>query len=484
MRRSEFGILTIMAALLLAGCAQTVAPKMATSPTTREKSDWRQVNDRLFSGEARDVQQLATRAYVWGMPLVAAAQIRANFSAPNGDSPGVPINRFTHRRKLAGPEMRVGVGPNNDTIYSLAWLDLSDGPLILTTPDFGKRYYTFSINLGDTSAAQSLGQRTHGSQMPPLFIHGPGYNGPVPADMVDVPSTTRYVNLAGRILVGGPEEYALVHALQDRIALTSWADWQAGRHVPPAPKSSRPLSDPARPVPEELRFFDMLGRVMQDWVAQPHEVAMIRSLDALGISTAHGFEPARLSPQARIAIIAGLAEGQRLVRERSLQLGVQQNGWTTNYAGPRFGDDYLLRAGVAKDQIYVAIPEEAVYPIGRIDAQGHQLNGGGHYRIHFAPDQLPPVHAFWSITAYDDTGFMMPNPINRYSVGDRTHGLIKDCDGGVTIILSADTPATGQQVNWLPVVSGQPFFLMMRLYQPKAEILERRWMPPPIEVMH
>ncbi|WP_164844058.1 DUF1214 domain-containing protein, partial [Croceicoccus ponticola] len=134
--------------------------------------------------------------------------------------------------------------------------------------------------------------------------------------------------------------------------------------------------------------------------------------------------------------------------EASLTLGTQQNGWTTNYRGPRFGTDWLLRAAVAKDQIYVAIPEEAVYPIGRVDADGRPLHGAKRYRIRFAADALPPVNAFWSITAYDDLGHMIPNPINRYSVGDRTAGLIREPDGSVVVTVASTPPAHGEGQNW------------------------------------
>lgn len=439
----------------------------------------------LFSEPTDDARILAKRAYVWGMPLVEAARIRERFTstAQDGDVPGQPLNQFKHRRKLSGPEMKAGVGPNNDTVYSLAWVDLADGPLVITAPDFGERYYTFSINLADSSGEQSLGQRTHGGQLPPMFLHGPGHDGAVPAGMVSVPSPTRYVNVAGRILVRGPEEYAQVGALQDRLQIHSWKDWQAGRRDP-AP-AGRQIEMETGPVgaSEADAFYYRLGSVLRDWHVRPEERPIIASLAGIGLSPEHGFRPETLSPAQRAALAQGHAEGKALVAQASLQLGVQQNGWTTNYRGPRFGTDYLLRAAVAKDQIYVAIPEEAIYPIGRIDATGQPLTGKEAYRIRFAPDALPPVDAFWSITAYDDQGAMIPNPIDRYSVGDRTPGLVRDADGSVTIWLSATPPSPASGGNWLPVAPGAPFYLMMRLYQPKAELLEQRWSPPAIERM-
>lgn len=432
--------------------------------------------------EVAAIEALVQRAYIWGMPLVEAALIRERFTlqqAP-GDAAPTPINRFKHRRTLAGPEMRVGVGPNNDTIYSLAWVDLANGPLVITTPNFGDRYYTFSINFADSSAEQSLGQRTHGSQLPPLFLHGPGYHGPIPAGMFDVPSPTRYVNVAGRFLVRSPAEYPQVNALQDQLAVIRWFDWRNGRRVQAPSPAPRPLSRGPAGTSQALVFFYQLGSVLQDWIVRPDERQIVDDLRRIELTSGHGFRPDRLTAAQIAAIGSGFDKGREMVRQASLHLGIEHNGWTTNYRGPRFGTDYLLRAAVAKDQIYVAVPEEAVYPIGRVDSDGRALDGSHRYRIRFEPGTLPPVDAFWSVTAYDDTGFMIPNPIHRYSVGDRTAELVKDKDGGITIELSAEPPVDGEAVNWLPVSADAPFYLMMRLYRPKDAVLSQRWTPPSI----
>lgn len=428
------------------------------------------------------VEDLAYRAYVWGMPLVEAALIRKRFTQGQaaGD-PGTPINAFKHRRMLSGPELRVGVGPNNDTIYSSAWLDLADGPLIVSAPDFGRRYYTFSVNQADSSSEQSLGQRTHGGQLPPLFVHGPGWHGVVPKGMADVPSSTRYTNLAGRVLVRSPAEYGEVHALQDRLSIVRWADWRKGKRVPAPPARQRELAQGPDGATADVVFLSRLGSVLQDWVVRPQDRAMLAELERLGISRSRGFQPDLLSPAQGAAIKRGFDRAREDVRLASLRLGVERNGWTTNYRGPRFGSDVMLRAAVARDQIFVAVPEEAVYPIARVDAEGRRLDGGSRYRIRFAPGRLPQVDAFWSITAYDDTGFMIPNAANRYSVGDRTPGLIRDADGGVTIEVGAREPANSGTANWLPVAAGAPFYLMMRLYRPRAAVLDRTWVPPAIE---
>lgn len=463
-------------ALIPAVLVAVLAAPLPTSAHGRTPARQVQLSDAT-------IEQLAHQAYVWGMPLIEAALIRQRFTQAEGPAgaAATPLNHFKHRRTLSGPEMKAGVGPNNDTIYSLAWLDLAQGPLVVTAPDLGTRYYTFSINFADSSAEQSLGQRTHGGHLPPLFLHGPDYRGPVPEVMVDVPCPTRYVNVAGRILVRSPTEYAEVHALQDQIAIVRWSDWRKGSHIPAAATEQRRIEQGPEGNPAAEAFFYRLGSVLQDWAVRPQEQAMIGDLEALGLTRQHGFRPERLTPGQLAALVRGYESAKAEVARASLRLGVERNGWTTNYRGPRFGTDYLLRAAVAKDQIFVAVPEEAVYPIARVDAQGRKLDGRHRYRIRFAPGQLPPVDAFWSITAYDDTGFMIANAANRYSVGDRTDGLVVGKDGSVSIELAATTPATGEAANWLPIAPDAPFYLMMRLYRPRQTVLDQSWVPPAIE---
>jgi len=338
----------------------------------------------------------------------------------------------------------------------------------------------FSFNFADSAAEESLGSRTHGAKLPTLFIQGPGSDEPVPAGMLGVRSTTRYLNLAGRILVSGADEYPEVHALQDAIRLTPWSAYRAGRPAPATGPAQRPLVDPVHPAPADLAFLEMLGNVLKDWVLAPEDAPLVASFRDIGLTPEAGFDVAKLARAQRVAIARGLEDGREAVHRRSLHHGIERNGWTTNLQGPRFGRDFLLRAGVAKDQIYVAIPEEAVYPIGRVDRDGRPLDGRNRYRIRIPADDQPPVDAFWSITAYDDDGFMVANPIDRYSIGDRTRGLAPAPDGSIEILLQHEAPSAGSTGNWLPVPAA-PFCLMMRLYVPRQSVLDGRWAPPAIE---
>ena len=433
-----------------------------------------------------DDYTLAIRAFIWGYPLVRAAQLRLNTTRP--DDPralraatvaGAPLGSMGHARALSTPDTRLGVAPNNDTLYSLAWLDLCDEPFVLECPDFGDRYYTFQMGQADSSTEQSIGQRSHGRRLPPVFIHGPSYRGRVPDGMVNVGSNYRYLMIAGRILANGSADLPAVHALQDRVRLRTWTAYEAGSSEATPIRAQRPLLDATHAAGEGLEFLQMLGSVLCDWDTDKRDDAIVVSLEKIGLTRAHGFRPTDLGEARRSAIVKGLKDGEAAVRAKTYSLGRKVNGWSINYLGPRFGDDYLLRAAVAMDQIYIVVPEEAVYPSGRVDSTGAQLDGHNNYRVRFDKGNLPPVSAFWSITLYFAKGFMVPNSINRWAIGDRTPGLEYNSDGSLDILIQHDQPDGEHACNWLPAPE-EPFMLLLRLYLPRDSVLRGEWLPPPI----
>jgi hypothetical protein len=468
--------LLFTAPALLLGSSGAIGQDRSVDPTAQST---------LFVGETQDPYKLALRAYVWGYPLVRAAQIRQNMTLPSDPSqvrpptaPGAPINRMGHARDLATPELRVGVAPNNDTLYNVAWLDMNDGPFVMTTPDFGARYYTFQMGQADSSTDLALGQRTHGHQLPPVFIQGPNGHQRVPAGMTEVRSTQRYMMIAGRILVDGPKDLPAVHALQDRIKVQRWSDYAARRDAFPPVSAQLPLPQGAGAEQEPLNFLNMLGTVLRDWHVTPQDAALVHSFAPIGLTTRDGFRPDQLSPAARDAVARAVTDGEAIVRSKTSVMGKRINGWGINYGGSQFGQDYLLRAAVAMDQIYVLPAAEALYPNARTDVSGKPLDGRSSYVLRFAKGQLPPVDAFWSATMYFAKGLMVPNPIRRYAIGDRTEGLNTAPDGSLEIVMQHDKPRD-PRANWLPTPD-EPFMVMLRLYQPQDAARTGRWTPPGI----
>jgi hypothetical protein len=154
------------------------------------------------------------------------------------------------------------------------------------------------------------------------------------------------------------------------------------------------------------------------------------------------------------------------------------NGWTTVYGCGEPSNSILLRG--ACGAIFpgpINVPQEAMYWTTNKDGTGQSLSGAHDYIVHFPPGGLPPNNAFWSLTMGDVHNHFVPNPINRYSVSDRT-GLVPNADGSVDIYIQHAAP-TGHESNWLPAPSGD-FILWLRAYLPGKAILDGRYKVPPV----
>jgi hypothetical protein len=154
------------------------------------------------------------------------------------------------------------------------------------------------------------------------------------------------------------------------------------------------------------------------------------------------------------------------------------NGWSTTMKAGQPGNGLLLRAAFARTLPAVNVVQEAAYWTTTRDGAGQRLNGQREYVLHFPTGQLPPNDAFWSLTMTDVVGFMVSNPIDRYSVGSRT-SLAPNADGSIDIYIQRTAP-TGHESNWLPTPAGN-FKLMLRAYLPGRAVLDGEYHVPPVK---
>lgn len=426
-----------------------------------------------------EVRAAAARLQVWAFPRVMAQRVRLNFTQPRdpaavrpATSAGAALGRIGHQRVLSDPGLRVGVAPNVDTLYSVAWLDLDAGEHELRTPAYGRRYYSYQVGLADTGSPWSLGQRTHGSLLPSLLFR----RGPLGIrerdGRLEVTTPHRFLMVCGRTLVepDDPDDLVRVHALQDAVELRTPA---VGPGREEAPAGMRDVDLDAVPrdaeVHEPVAFARSVARVVRDLA--PASVPTTVRADLATCGLIHGAP----SEEVADAVRDGLADGVHAIEARVGALGRVAHGWALNEHGPDVGSDDLLRAAVARAQIYVNPVEEATYPVAEVDDRGEPLDGGERsYAITFATDDQPPADAFWSLTVYHRAGLLVDNPLGRYAVGDRTPGLRREADGSLRIHVAAYPPVDGTS-NWLPAPRG-PFRLMLRLYHPR----DSGWVPPPV----
>jgi hypothetical protein len=153
------------------------------------------------------------------------------------------------------------------------------------------------------------------------------------------------------------------------------------------------------------------------------------------------------------------------------------NGWTTIFGCGEPGNDMLFKAACANKLPAVNVPQEAVYWTTSVDGAGQKLSGQHDYIMHFPAGGLPPNNAFWSLTMGDAQNHFVANPINRYSVSDRS-GLVPNADGSIDIYIQNAAPAADES-NWLPAPAGN-FTLWLRVYLPGQTILDGEYKVPPV----
>jgi hypothetical protein len=404
--------------------------------------------------------------YIYGYPMVDLLKQRHNEThrvAPQ-QPVAAPVNTLAIYPHLLTPETQGQLrAANADTLYLNAWLDLSQGPVLLDVPAMGARYYTLAF-MDLYGRPVHLGTRTNGGEARRYALVGPGSVAPEEVEAVHLATDT--VWMLGRVLAIAGDDLNVARQLAQQIAF----DGTQGAPLTEA--------EPLAPM-QSLQFFELLNKALRASPVRGDEAALMAQFDRAGFGPAVNFAAEQLAPAQQLGLGCALRVGPEILSQRGFKPTHVRNGWmwSTDIADP--GYDYLLRAEAARGG-YVNDPAESIYPAAITDDRGELLSGERAYRIHFAAGALPPVDAFWSITAYDRaTSQLVPNAIDRYTIGDRTEGLTYGEDGSLTLYLSGTEPAEGTG-NWLPVPR-IPFHLVLRMYLPRPEALAGDYAPPLIE---
>lgn len=421
---------------------------------------------------------IGVQAYVYGFPVVEMYRTRywALHDAKNKNR--LIPNQFGHARNLLDHTYRGVVSPNNDTLYSSAWLDLSREPMVLELPAVKDRYFSFQLMDFFTNNFAIIDKRTTGGKAGTYTIVGPGWKGKLP-DGLRIEAPTPTVWLLGRTLVEGKDDLPNVHALQDQYRLTplsAWGKKDGGKAA--ASKDPLPPHDPSKP----LQFFATLNAGLRENPPPAREVALMSLFARIGVGPDKTFRANALDPATAKGLERAVAVGRQMILQRARKSGTSINGWNLP---PKeignYGDDYLLRAQVASWGLAALSPSEAVYFTCYQDDRGNPLSGKHRYLLRFNKGQLPPVEAFWSVTMYRLPELLLiENPLGRYAIGDRTKGLRYGSDGSLEIHVQHDSPGKERESNWLPAPAGE-FSLNLRAYLPRPEARDGTWKIPPIK---
>lgn len=445
--------------------------------------------------DAAEQVKLAAEAFIYGYPVVYNLHEIAKFPAGTsllGET--LPYNTFGYARQLLDPNAQF-VSPNNDTLYIIAVCDVRSGPLVLHAPDTHDRYYVLQFVDAWTNNFAYIGRRATGTAEARYLVAARDYAGDAPEGMQVVRAPSGIFAIVGRIAINGADDLPAAHALQDQFTLTPLSVFQGG--AAPAPVPGVPQAD-AR-VGDHLKWWEEFRVALAAFPPPPADAPFIAVCEKFGLTAS---ESPYLQPEPTLEKI--LATGQKAAEEKIEELigtaAKPVNGWQNTLRVFDYNNDYfeigtlkspewlipdrkiayVTRAVAARAGLWGNHGYEADYQIVYVDADNQPLSSEHRYELHLTTP--PPVDAFWSMTMYDVPKFyLVANPINRYSIGDRTPGLKYGADGSLTIYMQKDSPGADKESNWLPTPQTGNFRPVMRMYQPKQPILDGSYLLPAVQ---
>lgn len=432
---------------------------------------------------------IAKEAYVYGFPMVDNYRVMYSYFVDREDPEYKGNwNEIHNTARVYTPADTAIQTPNSDTPYSAVGADLRTEPLVLTVPPIEQNRY-FSLQFVDlyTYNIAYVGSRTTGNGGGTYLLAGPGWQGNKP-DGIDevIRSDTDLAMVLYRTQLFGPDDRDNVKAIQAGYRVTPLSTFLNQPAPPPAPPIDflPPLNrEQQRTSPQ---FFDLLGFTLRFAPVVPAEQEMRTRFASVGIGPDASFDPDALDPAVRAAFEGGMADAWAEFDGLKKRLDAGEVNSADFFGTPAdLKGNFLYRMAGAVLGIYGNTAAEAIYPSFMNDSAGAPMTGADRYTVTFAPEQLPPVNAFWSLTMYEmPQSLLVANPIDRYLVNsEMLPELARDPDGGLTIYVQHDAPTEAKQLpNWLPAPEG-PFGLVMRLYWPKPDALDGSWKAPaPVKV--
>jgi len=440
--------------------------------------------DPITPAKARAISKLA---YIYGFPMVESYRIQYAYFVDRGNPEfKAPWNQIKNVPRVFTPDDKAVQTPNSDTLYSVLGMDLRTEPLVLTVPAMPKSRY-FSIQLIDayTFNFDYIGTRTTGNGGGSFLIAGPGWTGKTPKGIAKAfRSETELAMAVFRTQLKDPEDLDNVKEIQAAYKVQPLSAFLGQPAPKPAPAINfvRPLSRAEERT--SLEFFNVLNFVLQFSPTHSSGNKLMAQFSKIGVGPGMKFDASKLPPELKKAITDGMADAWKdmdAFQKNSIATGKVSSG---DLFGSResLRNQYFYRFAGAVNGIYGNSKQEAMYPVYRTDAGGQPLDGSkDRYTLRFAPGQLPPVNAFWSLTMYQlPSSLLVANPLNRYLINSpMLSGLKRDADGGLTLYIQRDSPGADKESNWLPAPSG-PFASVLRMYWPKEDVLSGKWKQPPL----
>jgi len=433
-----------------------------------------------------EARAIAKEAYIYGFPLVDSYRVQYAYFVDEKDPEyKAPWNQIRNFSRVFTPEDKAVQTPNSDTPYSFLGLDLRTEPMVLTVPKIeGGRYFSLQLIDAYTFNFAYIGSRSTGSDGGSFLVVGPGWKGEAPKGIQKViQSETELVLVAYRTQLFNPADIENVKKVQAGYKVQPLSAFlgQPAPAAAPAIQFIKPLTPEGQRT--SLEFFNILNFTLKFCPTHPSETELMARFARIGVGAGKTFDASRLSPETKKAIEGGMADAWAEYGELKKQM---DEGKVSS--GDTFGtrewlkNNYLYRMAAAIIGLYGNSRQEAMYPLYLVDSDGQALDASKYrYTLRFAPGQLPPVNAFWSVTMYElPSSLLSANSLDRYLLNSpMLPQFSTDADGGLTFYIQHESPGADKEANWLPAPKG-PFFAVMRLYWPKPEALEGAWKQPPL----
>ena len=423
---------------------------------------------RTPSAQARWATHVAVPAAVAGYPLLEALRTCCVQTAPGAPAYGrAPFNTFGHSARPWTDRDRDIVTPANDLLYSNAWVDLREGPVLLDVPAATGRYFVVELLDVYTNNFCNLGTRNVPADGARYALLGPDTpDAAAPAGSVPLRCPTALVWVLCRVLVDGEGDVPAARGFQSGFVLTG--------AVPAAPPAS--IARWQEGGDAALDFYANLARALADFPPPESERGVYALLGNVHVRLQADGGLGDLRP----AVVEGLREAHATATAliEGHTRSVSKAAWRFSTRLGRYRSDLMLRAATAWKGLGALAADEAIYALADYDRDGAPLDGSRRYTLCFADGGDLPADAFWSISLYGADRYFAANDIGRHALGNRS-ALERAADGSLTLEVSHARPL-GPECNWLPAPDG-PFYLILRLYHPQPQLFEGRYRFPDLE---
>lgn len=459
MKRVPFARLTLVFALVLLGAC-----------SDRDLASWYR-DHTLRGGDEVEGFNLGVMAYTWGITPVEMYRWLDLMVLDESHPRRRPFNVFYHDSQLAGPGYKGFDIPNNDTLYSYAWLDLREEPVVVSIGDAHSTYYSLQFIDFYSEVIAYRGSRDDVAGPRSFLLVGPGYRGVIPEGVDVIESPSSFTLLLARVLVEKPDAIGQAQAIQQGWQLQPLSWWERSEAYPGHTDDTLPRYS----VEDAASYYRMLDTVVALQPPKPKDLPHWQALARIGLGSGQALDAQR--PRVVKSFEQAFELAPKVLDKTIMEAGKEAGGgWAYSTKLGRYGGDYVQRSAVTAKGFGAHNPDEAVYYLAYFDETGAFLNGDAHYRIDFPAE--PPVKGFWSLTLYErGSDSLVANPINRYKISPGIKGFSQNDDGSFSVKVGHSGDA--EEGNWLPAPEGA-FYLALRLYLPDETVLSGQWLPPPV----